>query len=285
MEMDKDRRKVLGMAVGFAAAGGLAAAGVLGSGAYRIAEASEKPVVGKRPKVKLDSKGKVYHEPLPYVALDSAEAVELAYSNKLIGDCFYGVFATVVEMLADKVGGPYLTYPISVTRVGAGGIVGWGSTCGCLQGAAMAIYLVSPDPTPIIDEVFNYYQYSPLPDIKIKRAKMEIVPSIAESTLCHISISHWTKASGAKAFSKERTEGCAHVAACVTNRTVSALNAQLAGKFKADFTIPAAVASCRACHDIGGSMENTRGKMNCLTCHSGHDEIKPNIYEKPAVKL
>lgn len=276
--MDRDRRKLL------ATAGVLGAAGVLGGGALRFANAKEEQVT-KRPEVKLDAKGKVYHEPLPYAPLDPAAAQDLSYTNKLIGDCYYGVFATIIEMLADKVGGEYLTYPISATRVGAGGIVGWGSTCGSLQGAAMAIYLISPNPVPIIDEVFNYYQYTSLPDQKPTNAKMDIVPSIADSTLCHISISHWTKASGEKAFSKARTERCAHLAAVTTRRTVEALNAQFAGEFKPTHMIPEAVASCRACHDIGGAMENTRGKMDCLGCHSGHDEIKPNIYDRIGTKL
>ncbi|WP_429885195.1 C-GCAxxG-C-C family (seleno)protein [Geoalkalibacter halelectricus] len=279
--MDKDRRKVLGMA------GCMAAAGVLGTGAFRLVGAQEdkKDEPKARPPVKLDDKGKVLHEVLPYVALDPDEALKLSYSNKLIGDCMYGVFATVVEMLADKVGGAYLTYPTSVTRFGAGGIVGWGATCGSVQGAAMAIYLVSPNPTPIIDEVLNYYQYTMLPDLRPPNAAMDIKPSRADSTLCHVSISHWTKASGAKTFSKERVERCAQLAANLTKKTVEALNAQLAGSFKADFPIPEEVVACRACHDMGGAMENTRGKMNCLTCHSGHDELKPNIYEKPPIKL
>jgi hypothetical protein len=264
--MDRNRRKVLGMA------GGLAAAGVLGTGAFRLAVAQEdKKSPSKRPEVKFDKKGKVFHEPLPYVPLDAAEAIELAYSNKLIGDCMYGTFATLVEMLADQVGGSYLTYPTTVTRFGAGGMVGWGTTCGCLNGAAMAIYLVSPDPEPIIDEVFNHYMYTALPDVKIKGAKMEIAPSTAESTLCHVSISNWTKVSKAKTFSPERTERCAHLAAAVMNRTVLALNAQKAGTFKAAYPIPAEVTACRACHDKGGQLENTRGKMSCSTCHEKHE--------------
>lgn len=35
----------------------------------------------------------------------------------------------------------------------------------------MAIYLVSPDPMPVIDEVLNYYQYTMLPDVKPCRRK------------------------------------------------------------------------------------------------------------------
>lgn len=276
--MDMERRKV------WEIAGGIAAVGMLGAGGVQLAQAQDKPPA-KRAPVKLDSKGKVHHDPLPYATLDPEAALDLAYTNKLIGDCFYGVFATVVEMLADKVGGPYLTYPTTVTRVGAGGIVGWGATCGAIQGAAMAAYLVSPDPTPIIDEVFNYYQYTSLPEVKPKNARMTIVPSTANSTLCHVSISHWTRASGFKAFSPQRTERCAHIAAVVTRRTVLALNDQLAGRFKTTFAIPAAVKECRSCHDIGGGMENTRGKMNCLACHSGHDQAKPNIYAIPPKRL
>jgi len=271
--MTMDRRKALATI-----AGSMAVAGIAGTTVVRNAVAAQPT---KRPELKLDKKGKIFHEPLPYVSLDPEAGLDLSYTNKLAGDCMYGVFATVVEMLADKVGGPYLTYPTTVTRFGAGGIVGWGTTCGALQGAAMAIYLVSPDPTPIIDEVFNYYMYTSLPDVKPKNAKMDIVPSTADSTLCHISISHWTEASGAKAFSKERTERCAHLAAAVTRKTIQTLNAQLAGEFKPVNLIPESVAACRACHDMGGEMENTRGKMDCLACHSGHDKMKPNIYEKP----
>lgn len=280
--MDHDRRKVLGMA------GGIAVAGLLGAGAFRNVGAQEDKVgkdLKKRPEVKLDQKGKVIHEPLPYVKLDPLEAQSRAYKNKLIGDCQYGVFATIIEMLAEKIGEPYISFPTTFTRVGAGGTVGWGSTCGSLIGASESIYLVSPDPVPLIDDVFNYYMYSTLPDQRPGSANEDIVPSKADSTLCHISISHWTKASGEKSFSKMRSKRCAHLAANVTRKTVEALNVQLEGKFKAMHPIPEAVATCRSCHDLGGEMENTRGKQDCLACHSGHDEIKPNIYEKPPAKL
>lgn len=265
--MDKNRRKVLaGMA------GGVAAAGVLCAGAFQIAGAAPaKGLPAKRPEIQLDAKGKVLHESLPYEKLDPQEAAERAYSNKLVGDCMYGVFATLVEMLAEKCGGPYLNYPTTVTRYGAGGIVGWASTCGCLNGAAMAIYLVSDNPTPIIDEVFNYAQYTPLPDVPLKKAKMEIKPSVAESTLCHVSVSRWCDVSGAKAFSPERVERCAQLAAAVTHRTVLALNAQKEGTFKAIYPIPEEVRACRACHDQGGELENSRGKMSCTACHEKHE--------------
>ncbi len=272
-----DRRKALKTIVGSVAVVGIAGASVVQSAV------ADKPKT--RPEVKFDKKGKVYHDPLPYVALDPLEARDRAYTNKLIGDCQYGVFATIIEMLSEKIGEPYLSYPTTVTRVGAGGTVGWGGTCGALLGASELIYLVSPDPVPLIDDVFNFYMYTSLPDQRPKTANEDIVPSIADSILCHISISHWTEVSNEKAFSKTRSKRSDQLDAARTRRTVEVLNAQLSGKFKATSVIPAVVAECRACHDKGGEMENTRGKQDCLACHSGHDEVKPNIYERIGKKI
>ena len=126
--MTMNRRKAL-----TTIAGSVAVAGLVGTTVVQNAVAA-KPK--ERAAVKLDKKGKVYHEPLPYVALDPLEARDRAYKNKLIGDCQYGVFATIIEMLAEKIGDPYLSYPTTVTRVGAGGTVGWGGTCGALLGAS-----------------------------------------------------------------------------------------------------------------------------------------------------
>jgi hypothetical protein len=265
--MSMDRRKAL-----VTIAGSLTAASVTGAIVVKEVTASQlKDTPLKRPEIVLNKKGKVHHEPLTYVALDPDTVADCAYKNKLIGDCMYGVFTTIVEELADKVGGPYMTYPTTVTRYGKGGVMGWGTTCGTVNGVAMAAYLVSPDPAPVIDLVINYFQYAELPDYKPKYAIMNITPSIADSTLCHVSVSEWCKASGHKAFSKERTQRCAHLAASMTRKLVLALNEQQAGTFKADYPIPAEVKACRVCHDKGGDLENTRGKMSCTACHDKHE--------------
>ena len=255
-----------------AIAGGVAVAGVTGVAAVqKVAAAQTKDSATKRADVVLDKKGKVHHDPLPYVTLDPDAVADRSYKNKLIGDCMYGVFASIVEELAEKVGGPYLTYPTTVTRYGKGGVMGWGTTCGTVNGLAMAAYLVSPNPGPIIDELINYFQYANLPDYKPKDAIMDITPSVGDSTLCHVSVSRWTEASGHKAFSKERSQRCAHLVASVTRKLVIALNEQKAGTFKTTYPIPAEVKACRSCHDKGGKIEDTRGKMSCTTCHDKHE--------------
>jgi len=262
--MDEAKRKTLGCL-----AGGLAAAGLLAPGLALRAGAAEKAPAGN-PKEVIDEKGQVVHQSLPYVQLDPDAAAERAYQNYWKGDCMYGVFASIVEELAAKVGEPYSSFPTTVTRFGAGGVMGWATLCGAANGAAMAAYLVSKDAVPVIDEVFGHYQAAPLPDYKPKAAKMAIKPSVAQSTLCHVSVSKWCDASGAKAFSPERSERCAQLVASVTRKAVAALNAQAAGTFKAAYPLPDEVKACRACHDKGGALENTRAKMDCFSCHTDH---------------
>lgn len=261
--MDDVRRKTL------KAIGGVTALGVISPGVLRRAVAAGP----SSPKEVLDEKGQIVHQALPYTKLDADEVAERAYRNYYKGDCMYGVFASIVEALADKIGEPYISYPKTVTRYGAGGAMGWSTLCGAPNGAAMAIYLVSKEPVPLIDEVFGYYQATPLPDYTPKKAKFKIASSVSDSTLCHVSVTNWCKETGLKAFSPERAERCAHLVASVARKTVEVLNAQKAGKFNAAFPVPAEVQACRGCHDKGGELENTRGKMSCTSCH---DDLGPN---------
>jgi hypothetical protein len=272
--MDRNRRKTL-----TTLAGGAAAVGLLGPAVISRAAEEAKPAAADKPEIKpaakvLNEKGQVVHQPLPYVRLDPERVAELAYDNYYKGDCMYGVFTSIVEALAEKVGEPYASYPTTVTRYGAGGVLGWATLCGAANGSAMAIYLVSKEPMPLIDEMYNYCQVTALPDYTPKKAKFKIAQSVSGSTLCHVSVTRWCAVSGAKAFSPERAERCGHLVASVAKKTVEVLNAQFDGQFKAAFPIPDEVKACRACHDQKGTLENTRGKMACGSCH---DEKHPEI--------
>jgi len=207
------------------------------------------------------------HVPLPYVELDPVHVGELAYRNFYRGDCMYGVFASVVEALAEKVGEPFASYPTSVTRYGAGGVMGWGTLCGAANGAAMAIYLVSKNPAQAVSEVFGFYEKEALPNFVPAGAKFQLVSSVSGSTLCHVSISKWCDASGFKSYSAERAGRCAQLVASVAKHTVEVLNAQADGTFSAVHKLSGAAIACRGCHDSGGVLENSRGMMECGGCH------------------
>lgn len=205
--------------------------------------------------------------PWPYEKLEPVAVAERAYAGYYEGHCMYGAFLGIVGELAAQKGAPYDTFPFDMMKYGVGGVAEWATLCGSLNGAAAAIYLLSKDPKPLIDELFGWYQEAKLPDYRPAAPKFVIAPSVARSTLCHISVSRWCKATGFKAFSKERVERCAWITASVAKKTAELLNQQYAGAFKSAYPIPKRVQECRGCHDKGGILENTRGKMDCAPCH------------------
>ncbi len=131
-----------------------------------------------------------------------------------------------------EIGFPYTMMPSTLLVVGQGGVADTASLCGALNGAASAIFLVTGGmdkklrelPYAIIQEVFHWYEQTALPDYRPKNPKFEIVKSVSRSTLCHVSVTKWCKASGFKAFSKERSERCAWLTARVAKYTAELLN-------------------------------------------------------------
>ncbi|BDV42265.1 cytochrome C chain A [Geotalea uraniireducens] len=249
---------------------------MLGLLGVAIGTAAVAPLLGQQA-LAVPVRAKAGDAPWPYVPLDPKAVAERAYEAYLDGHCMYGTFAGIVGELAALKGAPYNTFPLAMMKYGAGGGAEWGTLCGTLNGSAAAIALLSKNPTPLIDELFGWYQTAKLPDYRPGDAIYEIAPSVARSPLCHVSVSRWCKATGLHSLSKERYERCGWLAACCAKKAVELLNSQAAGKFQASYPLPARVQECRGCHDRGGVVENTRGKMECGVCHfslgTGHTKI------------
>lgn len=250
------RREVLKM---FAAASGAAAlTPLLGRGLRASAAQDKIPVV-----------------PWPYKRLDPASAAEGGYAGYYKGACCYGAFNAIVSRLQEEVGFPYTVMPSEMMIFGEGGVAGISSLCGALLGASAAIFLLHGGLDPkkreeaflLIHELFNWYEQEALPNYRPKNPKFEIKASVARSPLCHVSVSRWVKATGFKSFSKERSERCGWLTASVAKYTVEMLNAKLDGTFKPAHALSADVKTCRSCHDKGGTLENSRGMMDCGGCH------------------
>lgn len=262
--MSMNRRQALGVI-----AGGVGATVALGHAGLAGAT-----MPATRMKHELDEKGNLKHKPLPYAPLDPDYVAQLAYDSFYAGRCQFGVTESIVAALAEKVGGAYIDFPTAMMVYGSGGVNGWATLCGALNGAAYTIQLVSPDPRPLIDEIYLWSERHPLPDPAFtpKNARFEIPPSVANSVICHASIAEWTKVSGKKAFSKERDDRCGQLTASVARKAVLLLNDQHAGKFVPAFALSDEVKECGTCHLQGSKMEHTRGKMECYACHAGvHD--------------
>ena len=137
-----------------------------------------------------------------------------------------------------------------------------------------------------MQELFTWYEQTPLPIFEPKRAKVRVSPmprSPAESTLCHVSITKWLQKAEVKVQSRKRLERCARITGSVAMQTVRILNAQHGRSFKSvSKTLPETQA-CRTCHAatklldhvplLSKSQCNAEGKMACATCHKAIKKV------------
>lgn len=223
--------------------------------------------------------------PWPYKKLDPVQAAEDGYTGYYKGACSYGVFESIIGQLRKEIGFPYTMMPSTMLVVGQGGVADIASLCGALNGAASVIFLVTGGMEtkkrevayPIIQEVFNWYGQTALPDYRPKNPKFDIIKSVSGSELCHVSVTKWCKVAKFKSFSKERSERCAWITAAVAKYTAETLNKYADGAFKMVHLLSSATQACRSCHDKGSKLENTRSMMDCGGCHftprKGHPKI------------
>jgi hypothetical protein len=216
--------------------------------------------------------------PFPYKKLALQAVANAGYEDYMKGACCYGGFSGVIDQLSKIVGSPYTLIPTELWMVGEGGMAGTGNICGAINGASFAIFLViggmgnenKEKAFNVIRDLYHWYEQTQIPVYKPQKAKKyegDIVKSISGSTLCHVSVSNWCKASGFKAFSKERSERCGRLTADVVMHTAQLLNNYFDGSFQRTAKLSAAAESCRGCHDKGSKLENTRGMQECGQCH------------------
>ena len=227
--------------------------------------------IGAAPETRID----LPDLPWPYAKLDPVAAADAAYAGYYKGACCYGVVEGVLQQLRKEIGFPYTMIPAALFVVGQGGVADTANLCGAQNGASSVIFLVTGGlenkkrdvAYPIIQEVFNWYEQTALPDYRPKTPKFDIRKSVAGSQLCHVSVTKWCKATGFKAFSKERSERCAQLTASVAKYTVETLNKHADGAFRMAHPLASATQTCRSCHDKGSTLENTRGMIECGGCH------------------
>ena len=175
-----------------------------------------------------------------------------------------------------------------------GGVEGYATLCGALNGAALAIeWAMGPEKAkPIIMRLFRWYEVTSFPTemanewaVKHKfytTGKTDkALPSIpVHSVLCHVVVSTWCKKAGFASGGKERSERCARISAAVARQSVLFMNAAYKAKNEEEFEraldkvfpfkLDEKTRSCRACHYKGKDYKHAqfmRGFMQCDTCY------------------
>ncbi|MCL1141192.1 C-GCAxxG-C-C family (seleno)protein [Shewanella gaetbuli] len=236
---------------------------------------------------------------LTYVKVDPLAVAKRAYEGYDRGGCMYGVFDAVVQELAEQGhedASRFAAIPTNMAAYGGGGIAGIGSLCGCVNAAAMCVNLLKADNldnNQVIKSVFRFYEKTSMPrgtqefleaigaptrhtDAGELLTADLIGQSVANSILCHTSVSLWSKASKFGSSHAAKLERCAQVTAEIAFMTVTFLNDAIDGKLEAEQVAPSN-AECSGCHSstkrepdayLGSDVNST---LQCQTCHTSHD--------------
>ena len=223
---------------------------------------------------------KVTPWPWPYTQLDpEAVRIQAHYLYWNDKDCCSGTFGGITSALATAIGDPWTNLPMEIMLYGRGGGNAWGVLCGCLNGGAALISLVTTKAQsgPLISELWGWYTQAELPTDKANQVAtsgqylvhnydQELLQNISGSPLCHASVTEWCIAANKKVSDTERKERCARITGDVAVKTVEILNAFFAGTFTSTYTDPATVTACLSCHG-SAVFNNVMTKMNCEPCH------------------
>jgi hypothetical protein len=214
-----------------------------------------------------------------YVRLDPAAVAAETYRLVPEGGCMYGLFAGTMAAMAQLQGEPYRSFPVHMMKYGAGGVGHCGSICGAANGGAAVIGLFVAEKEPrekLIEELLAWYESAELPKYRPQASTKAspVATCVSHSTLCHVSLSRWCKATGNPVGSPPVKERCRRLTADVAAKTVELLNAHLgsACKFQG---VGSDVKSCLSCH--GKERRDIVGKMQCSACHPQLSKDHPSL--------
>ena len=197
------------------------------------------------------------------------------YEGYYKGACCYGAAYALLSTLNEAApGAGWDTIPPQMFSYGGGGALSWGTLCGALNSSLAVLNLASSKYSDLGNELIGWYTGFAFPSNKHEDYCLihNQVTTVAESPLCHVSVSRWSEAAGSKdgrindAGKKDR---CAKLTGDVAAKAAELLNQALEGSFKATYTAPDSFAHCLSCHTGKTSMlDNEQGKMNCAVCHT-----------------
>jgi hypothetical protein len=197
--------------------------------------------------------------------------------------CCEGAWWPMVSYLAGLYPATWGTLPKNMFRYGGGGIAGWQTVCGTVNGSSALIGMTVANGTHrtnLTNAVMQYYATTPLPTNDAFKSHMgqlgltstwdppvripiENAPSsVADSPLCHASLVQWTMMTGASDGGPLQKDRCGKATFDMVFKTVQLLNAYFAAAAVPSVAIDPSVKACDACH-----LTYTGSKMACTSCH------------------
>lgn len=243
---------------------------LMGTAAFAVGAAATGFVGGVNPKAATAAAPSL---PFPYLTLDVNLVRQRGYNNYFLGGCMYAASAALLETLVEVVGAPWDSIPKDMFKFGKGGALNWGTLCGALNGSLAVIEMAAGDVAAgaIGPELMGWYSKFSFPSSAHEGycAIKNQITTVADSPLCHQSVSLWCDASGATVSSVEKKDRCAKLSGDTAAKAAELLNAWKAGQFAAAYQPDADFARCLPCH-VGPTSryDNAQGQIDCLECHT-----------------
>ena len=157
--------------------------------------------------------------PYPEEALDPERVRKSAYClYYLEGGCGHGGGQAIIDAIAERTPDPWALLPRGLYKYGGGGAVGWGTICGALNGILAVMDILNVH-GKLGNALMDYYSTSLLPtdllegwvpdDPAVPIPLIGITATVANSPLCHISVSTWAAEAGVPVADPSKKDRCA----------------------------------------------------------------------------
>lgn len=222
--------------------------------------------------------------PWAYTVQDAAAVARRSYETYYAGGCAEATWWSIVYALAHDASNVdqslWAGMPQKLFAFGGGGVSGWGTVCGTLNGSAALIKAVGA-PNSLVDAIMVYYAETPIPtnavDAAARAGWVPTAPAplpigntpscIGHTQLCHASVSAWTMLTGFKDGGTEQKDRCAKACYDLTFKTVELLNAWKTSGVQPTVALDPTVTQCAgSCHAATGPAP-MKTKMACDSCH------------------
>lgn len=236
--------------------------------------------------------------PLPYTTLDPEHVRRLAYSYYFQGGCMHGASSGLIQAFKEELPGTgWDQIPLGMHKYGSGGVAGWGTLCGVLNGVMAVLNLVNLHGA-LGNELMGWYSTTLFPtancngyvadtgQVAIPDA-LVLAHTVSDSPLCHISISKWCDEAGVSVADatadamKYKDDRCSKICADTAAKTAELINEYfLAKAITASYAPSEDFSACLACHS---QRKDQIGQMNCSGCHTNDAVLVPTYH--PAGKM
>ncbi|MDF1576760.1 MAG: C-GCAxxG-C-C family (seleno)protein [Bacteroidales bacterium] len=233
--------------------------------------------------------------PAPYDALD-IETVRINAHDDFCTEgkgCCFAAFNAPVNLLRAQLPATFPAFPNEIMIYGHGGVAGWGTICGAINGAAALISLVCDKASSdqLINELCGWYTQALIPtEISNDYASQGtysatisdevLVQNACGSVLCHVSCTKWCNVSGIAVNDPKRKERCARLTGDVAAKAAELLNEHFSSGFSAEYVAPSSIAACMTCQGAAGSKKNVASESECEQCHGDYQEAHKSVGQK-----